>query len=105
VRVRYQGNRYATVGIGQCVGAQNQKFFFVFVVWAALFSLWTFTTLLALNVRAISRTGITVDAEQVAVLVLYAPLPFPNPPISQREQIRTILDIHCGHGVDTYLPH
>jgi palmitoyltransferase len=61
------------VGIGQCVGAQNQKFFFVFVVWAAFFSLWTFTTLLALNLRAITRTEITVDAEQVVMIVLYAP--------------------------------
>ncbi|KAI0270885.1 DHHC palmitoyltransferase-domain-containing protein [Russula aff. rugulosa BPL654] len=56
--------------IGQCVGAQNQKFFFVFVVWAAFFALWTFSTLLALNVRAISRQGLTVDAEQVVMIVI-----------------------------------
>jgi len=55
---------------------QNQKFFFVFVVWAAFFSLWTFSTLLGLNVRAISRPGLTVDAEQVSMIVMYAPSVF-----------------------------
>lgn len=56
--------------IGQCVGAQNQKFFFVFVAWDAFFCLWSFSTLLGLNVRAVSRPGLTVDAEQVAVIVI-----------------------------------
>jgi hypothetical protein len=73
-----EGDRYGTVGIGQCVGAQNQKFFFVFVVWAAFFALWTFTTLLALNVRAVTRTGITVEAEQVVMIVLYASRSVPS---------------------------
>jgi palmitoyltransferase len=75
VQVRCDDDRYGTVGIGQCVGAQNQKFFFVFVAWDALFCLWSFTTLLALNVRAISRTGLTVDAEQVVTIVMYVPFP------------------------------
>jgi hypothetical protein len=44
----------------------------VFVVWAAFFALWTFSTLLALNVRAVSRQGLTVDAEQVVMIVMYA---------------------------------
>ncbi|KAI0289309.1 DHHC palmitoyltransferase-domain-containing protein [Multifurca ochricompacta] len=56
--------------IGQCVGAQNQKFFFVFVVWAALFCLWTFSTLVALNARATTRTDKTVDPEHIVVIVL-----------------------------------
>jgi palmitoyltransferase len=56
--------------IGQCVGAQNQKFFFVFVVWAALFALWIFATLLALNVRGSTRTGITLDAQQIAMIAI-----------------------------------
>jgi len=56
--------------IGQCVGAQNQKFFFVFVVWAAFFCLWTFATLIALNARAAARNGLTVDPEQVVTIVL-----------------------------------
>ena len=42
------------------------------VVWAAFFCLWMFSTLLGLNVRAVSRSGITVDAEQVAIISMYA---------------------------------
>lgn len=42
------------------------------MVWAAFFALWTFSTLLGLNVRAVSRPGLTVDAEQVAMIVMYA---------------------------------
>ncbi len=42
------------------------------MVWAAFFSLWTFSTLLGLNVRAVSRPGLTVDAEQVVIIVMYA---------------------------------
>ncbi|KAI0000765.1 DHHC palmitoyltransferase-domain-containing protein [Russula compacta] len=56
--------------IGQCVGAQNQKFFFVFVAWDALFCLWTFTTLLALNVRMVTRTRRSVDSEHIVAIVL-----------------------------------
>jgi hypothetical protein len=44
----------------------------VFVAWASFFGLWTFSTLLGLNVRAISRPDLTVDAEQVAMIVMYA---------------------------------
>ncbi|KAI9463940.1 DHHC palmitoyltransferase-domain-containing protein [Russula earlei] len=54
--------------IGQCVGAQNQKFFFVFVVWAAFFCLWTFATLLGLNVRAASRRGFTLDPQHIVIM-------------------------------------
>ena len=43
------------------------------VVWAAFFCLWTFSTLLGLNVRAVSRPVLTVDAEQVAIIAMYAP--------------------------------
>jgi len=57
-------------GHGQCVGAHNEKFFFVFLVWAAIFSVWTFTTLLALNVRAAARVPLTVDSQHVVVLAL-----------------------------------
>lgn len=56
--------------IGQCVGAQNQKFFFVFVVWSMLFSLFTFSTLVGLNARATSRTDTTTDAQHIVVIVL-----------------------------------
>lgn len=56
--------------IGQCVGAQNQKFFFVFVVWDMVFCLWTFSTLVGLNARAISRTDTTTDPEHIVVIVL-----------------------------------
>ena len=96
------------IGIGQCVGAQNQKFFFIFVAWDALFCLWTFTTILALNVRGATRRGISVDTEQIVTIVLYVPLspfPVPAPRISQGRQIRTILDIHCGYGIDAFRAH
>ncbi|KAF8263132.1 DHHC palmitoyltransferase-domain-containing protein [Lactarius quietus] len=56
--------------IGQCVGAQNQKFFFVFVVWDMLFCLWTFSTLVGLNVRGASRTDTTLDPQHIVVMVL-----------------------------------
>jgi len=56
--------------IGQCVGAQNEKFFFVFVLWGAVFSLWTFSSLLALTLRSISRTDITTDPEHIAVIAI-----------------------------------
>lgn len=46
------------------------QFFFVFVVWAAFFCLWTFSTLVALNVRATTRQGMDVDPEQIATMVL-----------------------------------
>ncbi|KAI0262698.1 DHHC palmitoyltransferase-domain-containing protein [Gloeopeniophorella convolvens] len=55
--------------IGQCVGAQNQKFFFVFVIWAALFCLWTFTTLVGLNARAASHSGKSVDPQHIVIIV------------------------------------
>ena len=48
----------------------SSQFFFVFVVWGAFFCLWTFSTLVALNVRATARQGIDVDPEQIATIVL-----------------------------------
>jgi hypothetical protein len=100
------GDRYG-IGIGQCVGAQNQKFFFVFVAWNAFFCLWTFSTLLALNVRAATRRGISLDPEQIVMIALYAlaPLPVPTTRILQGRQIGTILYVHGGNGVDTYRAH
>lgn len=37
--------------IGQCVGAHNQKFFINFLQWASLFTLFIFTTVLAMYAR------------------------------------------------------
>ncbi|KAH9957783.1 DHHC palmitoyltransferase-domain-containing protein [Russula dissimulans] len=56
--------------IGQCVGAQNEKFFFVFVLWGAVFCLWTFSSLLALTVRSITRTDITTDPQCIVMIVI-----------------------------------
>ncbi|KAH9966372.1 DHHC palmitoyltransferase-domain-containing protein [Lactifluus volemus] len=56
--------------IGQCVGAQNQKFFFVFVVWSVLLALWTFSTLLALNVRAATREKKDIDPQHIVVIAM-----------------------------------
>jgi hypothetical protein len=57
----------------------TRQFFFVLLVWAAIFSIWTFTTLLALNVRAAARVALTVDSQHVVVLVLYVLLYSPPP--------------------------
>ncbi|KAF8262172.1 hypothetical protein EI94DRAFT_1809204 [Lactarius quietus] len=56
--------------IGQCVGAQNEKFCFVAVVWGMLFCQWTFSTLVGLNARAASRTDTTIDPQHIVVIVL-----------------------------------
>lgn len=79
----------------------------MFVAWNAFFCLWTFSSLLALNVRAATRRGISLDPEQIAMIAMYALAPFPLPTtrISQGRQIGTILDIHRRNGVDTYRAH
>jgi hypothetical protein len=56
------------------------QFFFVFVVWGMLYCLWTFTTLLALNVRAATRGKKNVDAQHIVVIAMYVPL---RPPSTQ----------------------
>jgi palmitoyltransferase len=43
----------------------------VFVLWAAFFCLWTFSTLIALIARASPHEGFTVDPEQIAAIALY----------------------------------
>ncbi|KAI0830295.1 DHHC palmitoyltransferase-domain-containing protein [Trametes gibbosa] len=57
--------------IGQCVGARNHKFFMIFVWWALLFCVWTFSTLVGLIARAtVVRPSFQIDGQHVAVLVL-----------------------------------
>jgi ABC-type Fe3+-siderophore transport system permease subunit len=52
------------------------QFFFVFVVWAAFFCLWTLATLIGLNVRAARRQGIKVESQQIVTIALYLPFFF-----------------------------
>ncbi|KAI0043421.1 zf-DHHC-domain-containing protein [Auriscalpium vulgare] len=56
--------------IGQCVGAHNQKFFVTFVVWTALFCIWTIGTLIGLNAHASSRPSFSVDPQKIVVIAL-----------------------------------
>ncbi|KAH7924201.1 zf-DHHC-domain-containing protein [Leucogyrophana mollusca] len=59
--------------IGQCVGAFNHKFFVNFVQWASVFCLWTFSTLLGLNIRAQSRSSAPdIDPQHIVILALAA---------------------------------
>lgn len=76
------------LGIGQCVGAFNQKvclflvcgldfiyslflkFFVNFLQWGTVFCFWTFSTLLGLNVR--QRTSAPeLDPQQIVVIALF----------------------------------
>lgn len=56
--------------IGQCVGARNHKFFVNFLEWAALFCMWTFSTLIAGAVQE-GRDG-DLDAQYIVVIALSA---------------------------------
>ncbi|KAJ6625954.1 DHHC palmitoyltransferase-domain-containing protein [Mycena sp. CBHHK59/15] len=54
--------------IGQCVGAQNHKFFFNFSVATAFFTLFTFATLLAYNIN----NDRNIDPQEVVIIALAA---------------------------------
>ncbi|EIW76567.1 zf-DHHC-domain-containing protein [Coniophora puteana RWD-64-598 SS2] len=57
--------------IGQCVGAFNQKFFFDFVLWGAIFTIWTFGSLLGLVVRGQHQSPPSeLNPQHIAVIVL-----------------------------------
>lgn len=84
-------NRFtaSVLGIGQCVGAFNQKvcpstarclviiynlhwkFFVNFLQWATLFCFWTFSTLLGLNVKPRTSPGPGLDPHQIVVIALF----------------------------------
>ena len=79
------------------------QFFFVFVVWSVIFCLWTFTTLLALTVRAATRTGTNLDAQHIVVIAMCVFLRCRfYPAISWGLQIRSVLDIYVGHAHDAH---
>ncbi|EGN94644.1 hypothetical protein SERLA73DRAFT_187681 [Serpula lacrymans var. lacrymans S7.3] len=57
--------------IGHCVGAYNHRFFVIFLIWAVLFTCWTFSTLLGLNVRPYSRMLVhDIDPQHIVVIAL-----------------------------------
>jgi hypothetical protein len=57
--------------IGQCVGARNHKFFLAFAYATAIFTIYTFGSLLAFNVRGGGGVGETdVDPQEVVVIAL-----------------------------------
>jgi len=82
------------------------QFFFVFVVWATFFCLWTLATLIGLNVRAVTRQGITVEPQQIVTIALYLPFFFPLALSHLTEiQIRAILVVHGDHVLDALCAH
>ncbi|KAJ7305533.1 DHHC palmitoyltransferase-domain-containing protein [Mycena albidolilacea] len=59
--------------IGQCVGARNHKFFLAFAYATAIFTIYTFGSLLAFNVRDGGGVGETdVDPQEVVIIALAA---------------------------------
>ncbi|KAF8841075.1 zf-DHHC-domain-containing protein [Paxillus ammoniavirescens] len=61
----------SAVGIGHCVGAFNHKFFVNFLQWGTIFCLWTFATLLCLNIMSPSGSSVSkLDPQQIVVIAL-----------------------------------
>ncbi|KAJ7645337.1 DHHC palmitoyltransferase-domain-containing protein [Mycena rosella] len=58
--------------IGQCVGARNHKFFLNFALATALFTLYTFASLLAFNVPGALRGGGSADPQEGVVIGIAA---------------------------------
>ncbi|KAK0469945.1 zf-DHHC-domain-containing protein [Desarmillaria tabescens] len=58
--------------IGQCVGARNHKFFINFNQATAIFTAYTFATLLTYNIRSATATGGDLDVQQVVIIALSA---------------------------------
>ncbi|PBL03808.1 zf-DHHC-domain-containing protein [Armillaria gallica] len=56
--------------IGQCVGARNHKFFINFNQATAVFTAYTFATLLAYNIRVGTATVGDLDVQQVVIIAL-----------------------------------
>jgi len=56
--------------VGQCVGARNHKFFVNFVLWAALFCIWVFATLLALVIKQGSNLSGDIDPHKIVIIAL-----------------------------------
>ena len=56
------------VGIGQCVGARNHKFFVNFLEWAAIFCTWTFGTMIAGAVQ--EGRDDDLDAQYIVIIAL-----------------------------------
>ncbi|KAG7451015.1 zf-DHHC-domain-containing protein [Guyanagaster necrorhizus] len=58
--------------IGQCVGARNHKFFINFNQATAVFTAYTFATLLTYTIRAAKAPGGDLDAQQIVAIALSA---------------------------------
>ncbi|KAF9074361.1 DHHC palmitoyltransferase-domain-containing protein [Rhodocollybia butyracea] len=58
--------------IGQCVGARNHKFFVNFNVATAIFTAYTFATLLPYTIRSNHSPTASIDPQQIVILALSA---------------------------------
>ncbi|ELU39951.1 zf-DHHC domain-containing protein [Rhizoctonia solani AG-1 IA] len=58
------------VGIGQCVGAYNRKFFVNFTFWSTWFTAWVFGTLLADLIVDSRNISYQLDGQEIAVIAL-----------------------------------
>jgi len=56
--------------IGQCVGARNHKFFVNFCQATSVFSAYTFSTLIAFNVRAANSVDGNIDPQEIIIIAL-----------------------------------
>ncbi|KZP33218.1 zf-DHHC-domain-containing protein [Athelia psychrophila] len=56
--------------VGQCVGARNHKFFLNFVLWAAIFCIWIFASLLVFVVKQGLRPAGAIDIQEVVIIAL-----------------------------------
>ncbi|CAO3694808.1 unnamed protein product [Umbelopsis ramanniana] len=55
--------------VSGCVGHGNYKFFFLFVVYTSLYSLWVFATTLPTVVDAVAKRGFDIDVHWIVTIV------------------------------------
>ena len=58
------------IRISGCVGHKNYKFFFLFVLYCAIYALWVFCTSIPTVVEAMNELEASLDPQWVVLLVL-----------------------------------